>query len=88
MNSVVAQAGGEEFLIAETTDGAEARMSAEEMRIAVASTPWRVTAGVGVASVTSLLHGDDDATLRVIDSVPGGNQIRYSGAPIPRPPLY
>jgi diguanylate cyclase (GGDEF)-like protein len=101
INSVVARVGGEEFLIAEMTDGAAARISAEKLRIAVASTPWQVTASVGVASVTTLLHGgDDDSTLRVIDHLieaadatmyeakrAGGNRIRYSGAPIPRPPL-
>ncbi|CAN5433745.1 GGDEF domain-containing protein [soil metagenome] len=96
-NSVVARVGGEEFLIAETTDGDTARETAESMLAAVASTPWRVTASVGVASVTTLLSDDDDATLRVIDHLieaadaamyeakrAGGNQIRYSGAPVSR----
>ncbi len=98
-NSVVARVGGEEFLIAETTDGDDARSSAEKMLDAVRTTPWRVTASIGVASVTTLSSGGDDATLRVIDHLIeaadaamyeakrcGGNQIRYSGAMLPRPP--
>ncbi|MDE2589252.1 MAG: diguanylate cyclase, partial [Patescibacteria group bacterium] len=40
VNSVVARIGGEEFVIAETTEGDEAQTSAEDMRAAVESTQW------------------------------------------------
>jgi diguanylate cyclase (GGDEF)-like protein len=53
INSVVARIGGEEFLIADTADASTAPQTAEGILAAVVSTPWRVTASVGVASVTS-----------------------------------
>lgn len=93
-DAVVARVGGEEFLIAETTPGNEARATAERLRRAVAATPWQVTASLGVASVT-LFSIDDNTTRRMIEHLvdaadaamyeakrAGGNQIRHSGAAI------
>jgi diguanylate cyclase (GGDEF)-like protein len=95
--ALVARVGGEEFLVAETTPASEARTTAERLRRAVADTPWRVTASVGVASVT-LFSIDGDTTRRMIEHLvdaadaamyeakrAGGNQIRHSGAAIIRP---
>lgn len=51
INSVVARVGGEEFLIADATDAASVPQAAEQIRTAVSSTPWRVTASVGAATM-------------------------------------
>jgi diguanylate cyclase (GGDEF)-like protein len=96
MNSVVARIGGEEFLIAELTDSDEAGETAESMRMAVASTPWGVTASVGAATVT-LINIEERAALQAIEHLiaaadaamyeakrNGGNQVRRSGIAVPR----
>lgn len=90
INSVVARIGGEEFLIAELTDPTAARQTAENILAAVSSTPWPVTASVGVATMTTPVSADEQATQRAIEHLvdvadlamyeakrAGGNQICY-----------
>ena len=99
VNSVVARIGGEEFLIADLSDSAQARVTAEAMRAAVASTPWHVTASVGAATVT-LINDQRDAALEAIEHLiaaadaamyeakrSGGNQVRHSGVATPPTPI-
>jgi diguanylate cyclase (GGDEF)-like protein len=58
--AVVARVGGEEFLVAETTQPGEAHALAERLRQQVAVIPWGATASVGVASVARASIGDYD----------------------------
>lgn len=95
VNSVVARVGGDEFLIAETSAAAAARETAENLLAAVAATPWAITASLGVATVPEI-SGDDQSTRPLIERLvaaadaamydakrAGGNQIRYTNAPVP-----
>jgi diguanylate cyclase (GGDEF)-like protein len=49
--TVIARVGGEEFLVAEHNGTREALQTAEAMRLAIAATPWGVTASLGVSSI-------------------------------------
>lgn len=88
-NTVIARVGGEEFLIAQISHNDEARETAERIRLAIASIPWRVTASLGLASalmrtpnakMLQLLEGlieDADAAMYEAKRA-GGNQIRHT----------
>lgn len=91
-NGIVARLGGEEFLIAEFARADIASGTAERLRRAIAATPWRVTASLGVASAR-ILSADDSVVRRTIEYLvdaadsamydakrAGGNQIRHTGA--------
>jgi diguanylate cyclase (GGDEF)-like protein len=94
INSVVARVGGEEFLIAEATAAATAPQTAENILVAVESTPWQVTASVGVATMP--LARLDEQPQRLVDQLvgtadaamyeakrAGGNRICFKNAPAP-----
>ena len=49
--AVIARVGGEEFLVAETIGTEEALLTAQAIRLAIAATPWSVTASLGVSSI-------------------------------------
>ena len=92
--TVIARVGGEEFLVAQTTGTPEALQTAEAMRLAIAATPWGVTASVGVSSIR-VSSGNEDLDRQVIEGLvesadtamyeakrAGGNQVsacRHSG---------
>lgn len=97
--TVIARVGGEEFLVAQTTGTQEALQTAEAMRLAIAATPWRVTASVGVSSIR-LSSGNENLDRQIIEGLveaadtsmyeakrAGGNQVsacRHCGT---TPPL-
>jgi diguanylate cyclase (GGDEF)-like protein len=58
--AVVARVGGEEFLVAETTQPGEAHALADRLRQQVATIPWGATASVGVASISRVNIADHD----------------------------
>jgi len=85
--TVIARVGGEEFLVAQTTGIQEALQMAEAMRLAIAATPWGVTASVGVSSIR-VSSGNEDLDRQVIEGLvesadtamyeakrAGGNQV-------------
>lgn len=88
--AVVARVGGEEFLIAETTQPGEAELMAERLRRDVAGIPGGATASVGVASLRRAFLDDSDSRAvieRLVDAADaamyeakraGGNQTRYA----------
>jgi diguanylate cyclase (GGDEF)-like protein len=67
--AVVAWVGGEEFLVAETTQPGEAETMAERLRQNVAGIPWGATASVGVATVRRGFLKDSDTRAEI--AVPG-----------------
>ncbi|MGE2815072.1 GGDEF domain-containing protein [Mycobacterium heidelbergense] len=93
--TVVARVGGEEFLVAETIGAQDALQTAEAMRLAIAATPWGVTASFGVSSIR--LPSDGEAPNRqVVERLveaadgamydakrAGGNQVRHADIPVP-----
>ena len=87
--TVIARVGGEEFLVAERNGTREALQTAEAMRLAIAATPWGVTASLGVSSIrlSSEHHNLDrqinERLVEVADAAmyeakrAGGNQVRH-----------
>jgi diguanylate cyclase (GGDEF)-like protein len=94
--TVIARVGGEEFLVAEHTGTREALQTAEAMRLAIAATPWGVTASLGVSSIRlSSEHQNLDRQIierlvEVADAAmyeakrAGGNQVRHVDMAAPR----
>jgi diguanylate cyclase (GGDEF)-like protein len=93
--TVIARVGGEEFLVAETIGTQEALETAEAMRLAIATTPWSVTASLGVSSIR-LSSGNENLDRQTIERLvetadvamyeakrAGGNQIRHADMPVP-----
>ncbi|WP_322861048.1 GGDEF domain-containing protein [Mycobacterium europaeum] len=93
--TIIARVGGEEFLVAQRIEAAEACRIAEAMRQAIAATPWGVTASVGVSSLR-LPTGGEALDRRVIERLvhaadlamyeakrAGGNQVRHADLPVP-----
>ncbi|MBV8930310.1 MAG: GGDEF domain-containing protein [Mycobacteriaceae bacterium] len=88
-DAVVARVGGEEFLVAELADRADGAASAEQVRRAIADSPFGITASIGVVS-TRVPHRSTAPASDVIDELirgadaamydakrHGGNQIRH-----------
>lgn len=95
--AVVARVGGEEFLVAGVSWTGADSLLGEHIRRAVASTPWQVTASVGVACM-ALNTVEDGAARSVIEHLvdaadtamyeakrAGGNQARHAGVLDPPP---
>lgn len=93
--TVIARAGGEEFLVAETIGAEEALQTAEAMRLAIAATPWGVTASLGVSSIR-LSPEDESIDRQIVEHLvetadramyeakrAGGNQVRHADIPVP-----
>jgi diguanylate cyclase (GGDEF)-like protein len=87
-SAVIARVGGEEFLIAEVIADRHAATRAERLRRAIASTPFDITASVGIASTSlrpSAVLGREiiDALIGTADGAMydakrnGGNQIHH-----------
>lgn len=89
--TVIARVGGEEFLVAQRTGLRQAVQSAEAMREAIASTPWDVTASLGVSStrlpaetlgrkaIEGLVEAADAAMYEAKRA--GGNRVRRAEEP-------
>jgi diguanylate cyclase (GGDEF)-like protein len=94
--TVVARVGGEEFLVAETIGTPEALKIAETLRLAIAATPWGVTASLGVSGIrlSSANENLDRQTIeRLVETADaamyaakraGGNQVRHVDIPARR----
>jgi diguanylate cyclase (GGDEF)-like protein len=93
--TVIARVGGEEFLVAETIGSHEALRTAEAMRVAIAATPWGVTASFGVSSIR-LSSENESLNRQVVERLveaadgamyeakrAGGNQVRHADIPVP-----
>jgi diguanylate cyclase (GGDEF)-like protein len=87
-SAVIARVGGEEFLLADVIPDGDAADRAERLRSAIASTPFDITASVGVASAplreVSVLGREiieeliETADAAMYDAKRcGGNQIRH-----------
>lgn len=88
--TVIARVGGEEFLVAESVGIQKGLQLAEAMREAIASTPWDVTASLGVSSahlptgleipsrkfIENLVEAADAAMYEAKHA--GGNRVRTS----------
>lgn len=93
--TIIARVGGEEFLVAQTIGTREALRMAEALRLAIAATPWGVTASVGASSfrlpaegetldrqlIERLVHAADLAMYEAKRA--GGNQVRHAEMPVP-----
>jgi diguanylate cyclase (GGDEF)-like protein len=93
--TVIARVGGEEFLVAETIGIHDALRTAEAMRMAIADTPWDVTASLGISSIQlpsesetlnrqileRLVEAADGAMYEAKRA--GGNQVRHADIPVP-----
>jgi diguanylate cyclase (GGDEF)-like protein len=94
--TVIARVGGEEFLVAETIGTQKALETAEALRLAIAATPWGVTASLGVSGIrlSSANENLDRQTIeRLVETADaamyeakraGGNQVRHVDVPAPR----
>jgi len=93
--AVIARVGGEEFLVAEHVETRQALQTAEAMRVAIAATPWGVTASFGASSVRRPSHHENldrqiiehlvaaaDAAMYEAKRA-GGNQVRHAHIPVP-----
>jgi diguanylate cyclase (GGDEF)-like protein len=93
--TVIARVGGEEFLVAETIGNRDALQTAEAMRLAIAETPWEVTASLGVSSIRLPLE-DETLNRQIVERLveaadgamyeakrAGGNQVRHADIPVP-----
>jgi diguanylate cyclase (GGDEF)-like protein len=93
--TLIARVGGEEFLVAETIGTNEALQTAEAMRMAIAATPWGVTASLGVSGIR-LSSEHDTLSRQTIERLvetadaamyeakrAGGNQVRHADIPVP-----
>ncbi|BBY29577.1 hypothetical protein GCM10023114_02470 [Mycolicibacterium sediminis] len=97
-DSVIARIGGEEFVVGVVGDRESAIGLAERLCREISETPWRVTASVGVASVTlsripaeglrAFLQGLVEASDRAMYTAKraGGNQVYVAGTPHPTEP--
>lgn len=93
--TVIARVGGEEFLVAEMTGTAEALQTAEAIRLAIAATPWGVTASLGVSTFplrTPAETVDRQTIERLVNAADlamyeakraGGNRVRHADMPVP-----
>lgn len=93
--TVIARVGGEEFLVAETIAAHEALQTAEAMRLAIAATPWGVTASFGISSIQlppAIAEPGRQIIERLVEAADGamyeakragGNQIRHADIPVP-----
>ena len=88
-DTVIARVGGEEFLVAQISPIHEAHETAERIRVGIASTPWDVTASLGVACGAPRTTGPKPQVLleRLVEAADaamyeakraGGNQIRHA----------
>lgn len=89
-DAVIGRTGGDEFLIADTTHRPHHGSVAERLRVAIASTPYAITASIGIVTV-ALAHVADAPTDLVIDDMvmaadmqmyvakrSGGNRIKHA----------
>jgi diguanylate cyclase (GGDEF)-like protein len=93
--TVLARVGGEEFLVAERIGVADSLRTAEAMRVAIAGTPWDVTASLGVSSI-QLPPDNETPDRQVVERLveaadgamyeakrAGGNRVRHAEIPVP-----
>ena len=91
-SAVIGRSGGDEFLIADTTNRPDHTSAAERLRIAIASAPYPITASVGIATMP-LVHVADSAAEAAIDDLviaadqqmygakrSGGNKIQHAAS--------
>jgi diguanylate cyclase (GGDEF)-like protein len=91
-SAVIGRSGGDEFLIADTTNRPDHTSAAERLRVAIANAPYPITASVGIATMP-LVHVADSAAEAAIDDLvisadqqmyeakrSGGNKIQHAAA--------
>ncbi|MGB8404722.1 MAG: GGDEF domain-containing protein [Mycobacterium sp.] len=76
--AVIGRSGGDEFLIADTTNRPDQTSTAERLRVAISATPYPITASVGIA-ITALAHiGDFAAEAALDDLVTAADRQMYT----------
>lgn len=91
-SAVIGRSGGDEFLIADTTNRPDHTSAAERLRVAIANAPYPITASVGIAAMP-LVHVADSAAEAAIDDLviaadqqmyeakrSGGNKIQHAAS--------